>query len=429
MIFFVALFFTVSAICLLFVSGSAGVLASVTFRPVIDASWGDYFFGMNCLRLIGVAFPTLVLFRFLFLQRERPDRFILLWAWALYLCLNMMSLSISVGAGEVEYASNVFFRLINGFVGFYVFAAYFNDKKTFRWILLAYIIAGLFPTIMGLYQAATGQIFRERYGAMGLTRHVGIYHNAMNFKHYGYMTISSILLYWRYFSRRSFVTSLLWPGYILACLVVIHKCYSKAAYFTLGMWFFIWLLYHKKYLVLLISVMVVLIVGLASGNRIFKEIEMVYSKETAVLEGEAAVDKMFSGRVGGWKRHLERFSEAPLLNQLFGIPKSWGGGHNDYLRSLMASGFFGLMSYLLLLSSIGIKLVVNFLKHRSSLSLMGLLIYLAWMVDTVGSIPGLYPSYQWYVWGFIGVILAGVKGLEVDQPMPKKGFTIPPNEP
>jgi hypothetical protein len=32
-----------------------------------------------------------------------------------------------------------------------------------------------------------------------------------------------------------------------------------------------------------------------------------------------------------------------------------------------------------------------------------------WIIDSMGLTPSVYPAYQWYVWGFIGLALKGVK--------------------
>jgi len=46
------------------------------------------------------------------------------------------------------------------------------------------------------------------------------------------------------------------------------------------------------------------------------------------------------------------------------------------------------------------------------------MIFIMWLVDTLGLAPGLYPAYQWYVWGFIGLALRGVEGLSQPAPLP-----------
>jgi hypothetical protein len=36
------------------------------------------------------------------------------------------------------------------------------------------------------------------------------------------------------------------------------------------------------------------------------------------------------------------------------------------------------------------------------------MIFFMWLVDAMGLTPGAYPSYQWFAWGFMGLVLRGV---------------------
>jgi O-antigen ligase len=109
---------------------------------------------------------------------------------------------------------------------------------------------------------------------------------------------------------------------------------------------------------------------------------------------------------------LSIWQKLGIINKLLGSGQAnTGGGHNDYLRILINAGILGLIAYLVLLIAIGLGVMRNLTKHRNPLNLMALIIYCAWMIDTLGLTPGLYPNYQWYVWGFIGIALKGVTGL------------------
>jgi hypothetical protein len=196
--------------------------------------------------------------------------------------------------------------------------------------------------------------------------------------------------------------------------VVIHKVYSKAAYFTLALWAVVWTVVHKKLGWLLALVLAAVALNVVAQDSVFKEILGVYSKETAALQGTGEADVIFSGRVKGWKVLLKEWEDLDVFYKVFGTGTSTGGGHNDYLRSLFSAGIVGLIAYLGLLAVIGFRLLRNVIRRQSPLNLMAVLIYCAWMVDTVGTVPGLYPFYQWYVWGFIGLALHGVKDLDTD---------------
>ena len=53
------------------------------------------------------------------------------------------------------------------------------------------------------------------------------------------------------------------------------------------------------------------------------------------------------------------------------------------------------------------KLFVNYLRDNSPLNVMALMIFAMWIIDTIGLHPSLYPGYQWYVWGIIGLAIRG----------------------
>ena len=56
-------------------------------------------------------------------------------------------------------------------------------------------------------------------------------------------------------------------------------------------------------------------------------------------------------------------------------------------------------------------------RGPSPLNVMAIMIFVMWLVDTVGLHPSLYPSYQWYVWGFIGLSLRGLDWEPVARPI------------
>ncbi len=49
--------------------------------------------------------------------------------------------------------------------------------------------------------------------------------------------------------------------------------------------------------------------------------------------------------------------------------------------------------------------VLNVIYNKSPLTIFALMFFLMWIIDAIGSVPALYPAYQWYVWGFIGLSL------------------------
>ncbi len=131
---------------------------------------------------------------------------------------------------------------------------------------------------------------------------------------------------------------------------------------------------------------------------------------------ELAYRRTLSGRWFGWEAKLQEFANRPLVVQIFGNGNP-SNAHNDFLIRLMSGGVIGLFIYVVLLGSIAMAILRNYRRGPSPLNVMAIMIFVMWLVDTVGLHPSLYPSYQWYVWGFIGLSLRGLDWEPVARPV------------
>lgn len=78
-----------------------------------------------------------------------------------------------------------------------------------------------------------------------------------------------------------------------------------------------------------------------------------------------------------------------MIGQIFGTGNP-SAPHNDFLRSLLSGGVIGLMIYVVLLHVIGMRVFKNYLRERSPLNVMALMIFGMWLIDTIGlSIKGI----------------------------------------
>jgi O-antigen ligase len=391
-----------------------GLLILIFAKPIIDATWNSGLGGINALKVVGAGLPILVIFRFLVTSDLKKHGMPMAVIWMAYLYCNLVSFAMIAISGKLVGSIEFILRVLNGFVGFYLFQTYFSEKKWFKYLLIAYLFAGLFPMMMGLYQAMTGTVWRVRQAA-GLVRNVGIYHDAFAFRSYAYMTITAIILYWSYFSKNKWISKLFLIGYGFACSVVVFKIYSKAGYAIFALWSTIWSIFNRKIVIIVLLAASVLAANFMMGNKLFTDVATVFYKETDAITGEGNRDLALGGRMYIWTDYWESYKNAGTFNQMFGLGVSGGGTHNDYLRVLMGGGILGLVVYVTLLGMIGWKVALKVLSRASPLTIMALMIYLMWLLDTIGLSPGLYPSYQWYVWGFIGLALKGVEGLS-EQP-------------
>jgi O-antigen ligase len=314
--------------------------------------------------------------------------------------------------------ANYFYRALNGFVGFYLFQEFFKTKEDFRSLLLAFMVAGLVPLGMSAYQNILGGLIRSEATIGNLVRNIGFYHDAYTLRIYCFQTLAAVLLYWCYFlsGRRIISRGILLVISALALLGII-KLYSKAGYMVIAEWLVVWYVGRRKFLQLGVLALMVLVLSVTMERQV-QILDTVYSKEVGAMYGKEKSDRLFQGRVGDWKTALREFEQNSIALQLIGDGSPHTGAHNDFLRALFGTGILGLLIYCVLLVSIGIKTVYNCLRQQTPLNIMAVMLIGMWSIDAIGLVPGAYPGYQIFVWGFIGLALRGVAGLDKDTAIP-----------
>jgi hypothetical protein len=405
----------------------AGILATLLLHPVAASGWyANYFLGgikMNPLVLMGLIVPMFIFLR-AFTRGPSFAKMPLAGIWTVYLCYNLFAGTFhAIDEGPAK-SMDLIFRHIAGFVGFYMIQAFFTEKKDFKRLLLTLVASGLFPVLVILYQIATGSgTLREMSeggdlrldDAYGLTRYSGFYHDIVSVRGYVFQCLAGIILYWAYFIRpnRDVIWKVMLGGLSVACVFVLYKMYSKAAIGTMILWFGIWCVGYRKIGLAIVLCLLVVGINALHSDLIFSETGQLFQVELSeATEGSANVDsrRLLSGRVGVWQHALAQFGEATAIEQMFGF-RSAGGAHNDYLQKLFYGGFVGLTIYLLLLWMIGVRVLKLYMQPTTPINLMAAMIFGGWLIDTIGVVPSLYPGYQWYAWGMIGL---AIKGLEFE---------------
>ena len=142
-------------------------------------------------------------------------------------------------------------------------------------------------------------------------------------------------------------------------------------------------------------------------------VSVIFKKEFGFIDGTVEGARIFQGRIIGWKHGLNEFFNAPLLEQLIGTGDMAFGAHNDYLRVLISNGFLGFGIYIFMLIYAGFKILRQVIFNASALNVIGLMLYLWWIIDAIGSVVGMYPETQWFIWGMIVLTFRGVDGLDI----------------
>lgn len=390
------------------VAPPAGLALLFIAKPIVDATFSKTVaFGLHLTEIVGVLVPLAALGHLLFAPPERALRRMPLWPlWAAYaVVVFWSSLLIAYNEGLVT-SANVFFRQINGCVGFYLVQAWFHPDqgRRLRPLLLALLVAGLFPIGIGAYQFITGAVWTAAQ-AEGLTRYVGLYHDAFTVRAYAFQTLFALLLFTALYSRERLLARLGALAYGAVALVVLFRAYSKAGLVSLVLWAVSWVALQRKY-----TAMALLGLCGAGGAALYADVvvvqvERLFHKEIGVIDGDEKLVRSFAGRWYGWREMIERWQGFSWPRRFVGSGEVGLGAHNDYLQILFHGGIVGVAVYVTLLAAIGWRIVQALWRRVEPIAVGALMLYLMWLVDTIGLVPSAYPGYQWFVWGFIGLAL------------------------
>jgi O-antigen ligase len=381
-----------------------GILAILICKPIIDTAYLQYIvFGVRLTEIACAGVIIIILARSLFESGEKSlFRTPLFFIWGIYLLWNLISSQIITYSYGVK-GVDTFFRTLNGVLGIYWFQAYFSDKEDFKKLLIFLLLGGIFPIGIGMFQFITGYRWSV-WLAEGGIRNIGLYHDQATLKYYLFQTIAASYLYGCYFAKKN-IQKFLIGLYFICCIPVLYKLYVKSGNIALSIWVIIWAIIKKKYVALFTIIMIVLAVNLMLNNVIFNDLFNVYKKEINFIKGETKLEESFAGRWIGWKEFAKKWVSSGVGEQFFGTGETGYGSHNDYLYVISRSGFIGFIIYISLLLVVGIKILYNIKQNQTPLCIISLLVYILWHIECIGLVPSGYSSFQWFVWGFIGLSL------------------------
>lgn len=402
--------FCVSVLTLV-VSPVIGIPLVFVAKPFIDATFDQpVLLDFRLTELTAALVPLVIAGHLLFSdeggEEERRRRMPLKGIWMLYaadVCFFSVLIAYNQGLRE---GAEVLLRHINGLVGFYMLQRFFRSEAQLKGLLLALAAAGVFPVAVGLYQLATGTVWRFEQSE-GVIRNIGLWHDAVSLRVYTLQTIFAVLLYGAMVAKRTHVLGkTVALGYTVLATAVLLKTYSKSGIVTLAAWTACWTLLRRKY-----AALVLLVAGAGwfaawYGSGLIADILQIFHKELGFLSGTVEKTKTFAGRWYGWQEMLSEWERFHWVAKLFGSGKVAIGAHNDYLQILFHGGALGLGIYVALLAALGFRILTNLRRGADPLSVGALMLFIMWMVDAVGLVPSAYPGYQWFVWGMVGLSVA-----------------------
>ena len=353
---------------------------------------------------MGAGVPVIIFIHAIFNKDEdRIAHLPLLWFWAVYIICNFISAQIILYKNVAD-GVETFFRVFNGFLGYYWFQRYFREKNDFKQLLWALLVAGIFPIGIGVFQFITGYSWKA-WAAEGGMRNIGLYHDQATLKYYFFQTVAAIILYWSYFLDRATIKKCLLVSYLACTVIVLYKLYVKSGNIVLGFWIVLWTGLRKQFVLTLLLIAGILLLNWVADNKLVSDIAKVYHKEIGTFTGEEKVERSLAGRWYIWKSWLEDWKDSGVLAKFFGTGKTGYSAHNDFLFVVERSGIMGLLSYCALLGAVGTSVLLNLRKGAGPLRIMALMVFFLWLVEAIGLVPSGYISFQWFAWGFIGLSL------------------------
>ncbi|NGZ96158.1 MAG: hypothetical protein CV089_08535 [Nitrospira sp. WS110] len=396
----------IATLLMLVIHPVTGVILLFISKPIIDATWDQpIVLEMPVTQIISGLVPIALLSRMLLANMDESLRAMpLRGLWILYVCYaGVFSLLIFYNQGP-QSGANIFFRCLNGMTGFYMLQAFFHKAARLKIVLLAMVIGGLFPIGVGLYQIATGATWQAQ-NVEGISRNIGLYHDAITIRHYALQTILATLLLGSLFTHQHIVYSIGRLLYMATATIVMAKAYSKAGFLTLGIWAALWNGLQKRFVTISLMILLGLLVGTYYASQQLGDILQIFHKEIAFVDGKGDAHRTLNGRWYIWQTMFSEWVALDWLAKTFGSGKVALGAHNDYFQMLFHGGIVGLAIYVTLLGSIGFRILTNLREKVDPLTIAALMAFLCWLVDTIGLVPSSYSGYQWFIWGIIGLSL------------------------
>ncbi len=167
----------------------------------------------------------------------------------------------------------------------------------------------------------------------------------------------------------------------------------------------------------LIALTIAISVFYAIGpDSITDKVSPLVQTDIQVYEGEKENEQLLHGRVGRWMNFLDFFNSKSSFVQFLGLPLGMDhpysylskGAHNDFMRTLMFTGYLGLITYIIIL----INLILRVISHKVSISFLGAATLASLILYSVSTTPLLYASLLYLVMPIISLMALPKK--EVD---------------
>jgi hypothetical protein len=392
-------------LCLISSSYKYPLLAFILFVPVVDAAWSYRFGEFSLIDILDSAFILMFLLRIL-IKREKIYRFPFFNLFLAYFIILMLASVHIVMNSNILTALDFFTKSLYMPLAFYCLSTYFNDQKDMKYLVTVFILSGLFPVIFTMLQKITGHVW-VYHVSRGLVRNVGLYHDIVTARMFLIQAVLGIALYWHYFLKKNETIKKLTLAFLFSLSIFgLYFLYSKAITAVLVLWTLIYALLRRKIYILPLALAIVFLANAATDNRVFIEVNQVFSRETEYMRGELETQYVLSGRGGIWEMYLQRWSELPLIRKFIGDGVSHGFFHNDFLRILFSGGILLVIGYYAIAIGLVSRLIREYRGKKGFIQFAAILAVVYFFVESIGQLPGFYPDIQPITWGLVALAIS-----------------------
>lgn len=386
-----------------------GILILFATKPIVDATYAFQILpGLTLLQITGVLFPLTVL---MYAYQNRgllysPKLMILLyfflWINVLSAVLTMIQISTF---GSFLFSLVTFFQVSNLVAVYLLMPNLISNEDQLKKFLHVLLIAGLFPIITGVLQSFDMLPGLKTLRTTGeLIRISGWYYDSSNMRFYAFQTLLTSIFYLYRFHPK-IIMKLALSVYMIACLFITYKTYSKSALGIISTGFLIYVILSNRLILGFIGVTAFLFLWTTS-DFMSRDIEKLVWKEVKYSESSEGfnTNSLLSGRIGIWDNYLSQYDESDIISKAFGLSYIVGRNtHNDFLRILVSNGFFGLGLYVITLLSLLFYLLKSYYANRDILSILSIVLFVAFIIDSVGLTMTLQPAYCWFSFGIMSL--------------------------
>lgn len=374
-------------------------------RPIID----NLYFLKNIspflspLYIVGVLTPVLVIIAIA--KRPKPkqsklDKYFKIWSIFILIGIFFVILFDPLSMISFEYLLKLSIPIY-----IYFFARIFiQNKQDLDGILTTFLYSGVFVAAILLYEVFFGAI--RLVESRGMERIQGSFGDVVS---YGiYLAFCFLIATYFFFSRKGEVpkmkrirTVLIVGGLCVLTLINIHHVASYTIFVGLLLLFMVFNFKANKGAAFVLSLLFFLVFYIFGQPIIEDKIAPLLETDISVYEGGLGSEKLMHGRVGRWTGMIDMFTDENVFSQFFGYPTSMEysyhvvgvGSHNDYIRILFLSGYFGLFYYLVLLTIFynrAKKMVLS--SKYLAFGTLGIL-----MLFSISIVPTYYPPFMYVV--------------------------------